>query len=525
MNSLETFIILMFAAVLLVGLAQKLKLPYPIALVLGGTAIGFIPGLHSIQFDPDTLLIIVLPPVLYYSAFGISFREFMYNWRDIFSLALVLVAITTLIIGIFFKYLFPDLPWALAFAFGAIVSPPDATATSVILKRFDIQPRLLALLEGESLVNDASALLLYKFAIIALLSGSFSLSEVGIQFIQIVCGGILVGVVLGFLLQHFSRKFLEPVLGVVFSFTIPYITFISANFMHVSSVLSVVVNGIIGSRILLKHHSSLRRVLGFATWDIFIILLNCFVFILIGLQLREITYVLNLNQITLLIGYAFLITFVLNVVRMVWVYAKSGLSYLKARNQPQSSYARSQMFREATLIGWSGMRGIVSLIAALALPFTGANGLPMEGRDEVIFITFVVILLTLLIPSLTLSKLVDWLKIHEPPHRESEVNARQQLAKIAKAELHQLLISTFIDRRDYDFLKTYFFAQSKVHEMSHHEGHHLRNTELARRKVIQAQRNLLVQMWNMGKIDDKCLNHLEQELDMIDVHVARAELK
>lgn len=527
MNSLDTIIILMFAAVLLVGMAQRLKIAYPIALVLGGTAIGFIPGLQSIQFDPEKLLIIVLPPILYYSAFGLSFWEFMHHWRDIFSLALGLVVVTTLVVGVLFKWLFPEISWALAFAFGAIVSPPDATATSTILKRFDISPHLVALLEGESLVNDASALLLYKLAIIALFSGTFSFVDVSIIFFQIVCGGIAVGIILGFVLQLFSRRFLEPVLGVIFSFTIPYITFISANFFHVSGVLAVVANGLIGSRILILHHSSLRRVLGYASWDTFIILLNCLIFSLIGLQLKVITNVLDFNQIAWLLGVAVFITFILILVRMAWVYAKCCISYIRASSRRQASEDSLQIFREGTLIGWSGMRGIVSLIAALALPLAGPDGLPLEGRDEIVFITFIVILLTLLIPGLTLSRLVNWLKIYQINSKDiaNEVDMRRRLARIAATELNELLVTSKINKEEFEFLKSYFRAQSKVHEMSHSEAHHLKNIEVARRKVIRAQKILLVTMWRRRKIDDKCLLHLEHELDMIEVHVARAELK
>lgn len=233
MESFQILIVLIFLAAFLVGLAQKIRIPYPIALVLGGTAIGFIPNLQAISFDPNLILVIVLPPILYYAAFGISFREFRNNLKEIFSLAIGLVVITTMIIAFLFKWLFPDLPWALAFAFGAIVSPPDSVATTTILKRFAISPRLLAILEGESLINDASALLLYKLAVVAILTSTFSFFDAGLELFKIVSGGTIVGVVLGFLLQNLSRKLLDPISGVLFSITIPYITYISADALGV----------------------------------------------------------------------------------------------------------------------------------------------------------------------------------------------------------------------------------------------------------------------------------------------------
>lgn len=500
MENLQTISLLLFAAVLLVGLAQKLRIPYPIVLVLGGTAIGFIPGLPVIDFNPNIILMMVLPPILYYAAFGIAFREFQHNWKEIFSLALGLVLFTTLIIGVIFKWMFPELPWALAFAFGAIVSPPDAISATTILKRFSISPRLISLLEGESLINDASAIVLYKMAVVALLSGSFSLKEGGMEFLQQVLGGMTLGFVSGFALQMLSRRYLEPVVGIIFSFTIPYSTFVIANLMNVSGVIAVVVNGLIGSRMLVTHHSSLRRVLGYAFWDIFIILLNCFVFILIGLQLKNITTGMTLEQIILYSGYALFITLAMIIIRFVWVFARV------------SSHPRN-----ATIIGWSGMRGIISLAIALGLPF-------VEGRNEVIFITFVVILATLLIPGFTLPTLIHWLKIKKhSPHAELQ-RIRKHLAKTAEKKLHHFLLVKNIDNSEYDLLQTYFTSQHRVLEMSHPANDKIQKIELVRQEIIQSQRTELIELWKKKEIDDLILTHLEQELDLVEVHIARAEL-
>jgi monovalent cation/hydrogen antiporter len=331
LTPLETIFVLLFVAVLLVGFAQSIRIPYPIALVIGGMFIGFIPNLPPMYLDPKTILFIVLPPMLYYASVGISFREFRRNWVNIFSLALGLVAFTTLVIGVLFKWMFPQYSWALAFAFGAIVSPPDAVSATAILRRFAISPRLDYLLEGESLVNDASAIVLYKIAVTALLSGTFSLMEGGIEFIREVSVGVLTGLTLGYLMQIFSRRYLEPVLGVIFSFTIPFSTYLVANLFGGSGVLAVVVTGVLGARILLMHRSSLRRVLGFANWDVLIVLLNCFVFILIGLQLRIISQTMTKEQLLLYTGYAFLTAFVMMLVRMFWVYAHAAAAYLEAQ--------------------------------------------------------------------------------------------------------------------------------------------------------------------------------------------------
>ena len=519
MENLDIIFFLLLSAVLLVGLAQKIDVPYPIILILGGAAISFIPGLDNIYFNPNFVLLIFLPPILYYSAFGISFREFQRSWKNIFSLALGLVALTTLVVGVIFKWLFPQFSWPLAFAFGAIISPPDAVAVTSILKRFAINSRLIALLEGESLVNDASAIVIYKIAMVALLTGSLSLSEGFLEFIYVVMGGIFVGALLGLVFQEFSRRYLEPVLGVVFSFTIPYVTYILADWLAVSGVLAVVVNGLIGARLLHIHHSSLRRILGYAAWDILIILLNCLVFILIGLQVRTIANKLGLNEIMFYSGYALLIAFAMAVVRLIWVYARASVSYMKAsRHLPQ-------VLREAALVGWAGMRGIVSLAVALALPFTLPSGMPLEGRNEVVFITFMVILITLLIPGLTLPLLIRWLKLQAFDKESPEQKVRTQLARHAEEKINLLLKLNRINQKEYRFLKIYFHSQHKALELAHVAEQNLSTIELARREIIHFQRSKLIEIWKMHELDDTHLLHLENELDMLETHTARAELK
>lgn len=525
MENIEIIFFLLFSAVLLVGIAQKIHVPYPIILILGGAAISFIPGIDNIYFDPNVILMVFLPPILHYSAFGISFREFQRNWSNIFSLALGLVALTTLVIGVIFKGMFPQFPWALAFAFGAIVSPPDAVVVTSILKRFDLNSRLIALLEGESLINDASAIVIYKMTMVALLTGSLSLGEGSLEFLYVVVGGVIVGIVFGYLFHVFSRRYLEPVLGVVFSFTIPYVTYIVADILAVSGVLAVVVNGLIGARVIHTHHSSLRRVLGYAIWDILIILLNCLVFILIGLQVRTIAGKMTLDQMVAYSGYSLLIAFAMVVVRMMWVYGRAAIFYCRALHLRDASQICPQILKEAAIIGWTGMRGIVSLAVALALPFTLPNGMPLEGRNEVIFITFVVILITLLIPGLTLPMLIRWLQLYPMGKDVDEKKVRNKLAGYTEEMVGTLLESNIINQRESKFLKTYFRSQQKVLELAHGIEDNLSNIELARRKVIHFQRLMLIEIWKRHEIDDKLLNHLENELDMLETHIARAELK
>lgn len=525
MANFDTFIVCMFIAAILVGISQKIHIPYPIALIMGGTAMGFLPKDHPNFFDPNLILVVVLPPILYYAAFGISFREFKNNWKGILSLALGLVAFTTLVIGLIFKWLFPDLPWALAFAFGAIVSPPDAVAATTILKRFSINNKLLALLEGESLINDASAIVLYRLAVAALLSGAFSFAEATADFGMTVVGGIAVGLIFGYILQNFSRYYLDPVVGVIFSFSIPYVTYIAADYIGGSGVLAVVTNGLMGSQMLLRHHSSQRRIVGFAAWDIFTILLNCFVFILIGLQLRSLTSTMTIQQMLLYTAYAILIFICMIAIRMLWAYAKSGISYLKALKSRKADTVCPQILREAAIVGWAGMRGIVSLAAALALPLTFPNGMPLEGRSEVIFITFVVILLSLLIPGLTLPAFIKWLEIPPQPKNANILKVRKQLWKVADETIDHLHTSGKINNSEFSFLSAYFNMQHRALEVGSSSHKKMQNLELARSSIIQGQRKKLFEIWENFEIDDALLNQLEHELDLEQTRLARAELK
>jgi len=523
MDTLQVVVTLMFFAAILVGVARKLNIPYPIALVFGGALLGFMPGLPSITFDPNTVLLVVLPPILYYGAFGISFRDFSRNWKEIFSLAITLVVVTTLIVGMLFKWLLPQFPWPLAFAFGAIVSPPDAVAATAVLKRFKIGNRLSAVLEGESLVNDASALVLYRMAVLALLSGSFSIAEGSLEFLKVVTGGIGLGLALGSLIQRFSSQYLEPVVGVLFSFTIPYIVYIIADSLDVSGVLAVVVVGLIGSRFLISHRSPLRRVLGYVTWDIWVIVLNCLVFIMIGLQLRNITKVMTAEEIWRLFGYSVLVTFAIVAVRFLWIMGRFGVTYLKALYRPHADKICPEILREGVILAWSSMRGIVSLTAALALPLTLPGGEAIDGRDEVIFMTFNVILLTLVIPGLTLPFLIRALNVQSDREDEDTRRVSKQLSKVADDKLNKLHTTEAITQEEFDFLRTYFKLQRRLLGFTH-SSPQMHNIDTARHQVIQEQRKHLLSMWKRREIGDQLLLLIEQQLDTEEAHIVRADL-
>lgn len=516
MDILVTFIFLMGVALVLVGLSLKIKIPYPLFLIIGGAFLGFTPGLRELYFDPSSILLIVLPPALYYAAYNIPFKEFKRHINDILWLALGLVLITTLIIGILFKWFFPEIPWAVAFAFGAIISPPDAIAATAIMRRFAISPRLLAIAEGESLINDATALLLYRLALTALFAGTFSFLDANVEFIKIALGGLLVGLAAGYLFHLFSSHFFNPVLAVAFSFIIPYITYIIADDLQVSGVLAVVVCGLLGSHFLPTHFSAQTRVLGWASWDIFMILMNAFVFILIGIELHQVVKTLSIEQMLLYLVYGMIITIALVVIRFFWIYLRS-----RALCKCVTLEERRHIMNESAILSWSGMRGIVSLTAALALPYYLSNQQPLPGRELVILLVFIVTLLTLLIPGLTLSALIRYLKIHIREASNTKI-IREDLIKIAEEELKTLLQNQKIDKEEHEFLLTYFKTRHRMLEISSKNLTTFSSVESARTLILHKKRQHLLKMWKNNEINDHLLHVLEREIDLEEDHSARA---
>lgn len=517
MNPVDSFVLLMFIAVLLVGVAYKIKVPYPLILVVGGAVCGFIPDITLLSFDPSILLKIVLPPLLFHASYALPYKQFIHYLRDILAAGIWLVFFTTLVVAVVFKWLFPDFPWALAFAFGALISPPDATAATTILKRFSISSRLRTILEGESLINDATALIIYRFAILALLTGTFTPSEASLQFLYVSGVGVALGLALGYLLNKIA-SYLHPVVSVAHSFVIPYLTFFLADALGASGVLAVVACGLLGARMLIPYFTPLSRVLAWTAWDIFIILLNCFIFILIGMEFRLIVAQMPLHEIGVLAGYGALLTVAIVLTRYFWIYYRRGLFHYRARKDPVRLAQSKVYLVHAVISGWAGMRGIVSLTAALALPATLADGALLEGRDTVIFLTFEIIVLTLLVPGLTLPWLIGALKIQPVNHEKEMAWARKNLAQVAQMEIQNLYQKKELNEEEKELLFTYFNARHNVLILP--EEHKI---EVARHGVVQQQRTRLLEMWKQEELDETVVNYLERELDIEEAHLAHRE--
>ena len=507
MNLLEIVIFLLLCAVALGWVSRRAGLPYPIALVLGGGALGFIPKLPQLEFDPQFLLVLVLPPILYQAALLTSWRDFKANLRPIGLLAIGLVIVTTLAVGAGLKFLIPDIPWAVAFAFGAIVSPPDAVAATAILSKINMPRRIVTVLEGESLVNDASGLVLYKFAVAAALSGMFSLSEAAVQFVLVSIGGIAIGMLLAGVFVAIHRFLGDPFIEVLLSLSVPYLAYVAAESVHVSGVLAVVAAGLLRGRYSPKMVSAEMRILARSAWNILVFMLNSLIFILIGLQLSGVIARLEGYTGWELAAHALAVSMLAILVRFGWVYFAEYLPAWLGRLTGKK--ASPPLPGEAFIVSWCGMRGIVSLAAALALPPEIAY------RDLLVFFTFVVILVTLVVQGLTLAPLIRRLSLGTDHSTRDELRlARTAMGKAALEALERAAEDTAAQPELLERIRAELgermAAASPLAQMS--DSSHAQSTRV-RLAAVRAAREELIRLWQDGSISDEVLHHIEEELD------------
>ncbi|MCS3529296.1 Na+/H+ antiporter [Chryseobacterium sp. JUb7] len=428
------YLSLIVAIILLIMLANKIKVAYPVLLVLAGLMISFIPGIPMIRIDPELIFIIFLPPLLYEAAWSISWKE-LWKWRRIIgSFAFVVVFLTAISVAFVANYFIPGFSLALGFLLGGIVSPPDAVSASAILKFVKIPKRMSSILEGESLLNDASSLIIFRFAMIAVATGQFIWYEAALNFSWMVIGGIGIGLLIGWLFMK-GQKYLptDANMDTILTIVAPYVMYMAAEEVHSSGVLAVVSGGLLLSNHRHTFLSTSSRIRGVNVWESLAFVLNGLVFVLIGLDLPEITSGLEGVSLSSAIGYGLLVTAVLVVVRILSAYG-AVIVTLVARNYINVADTRSPGFKAPIIMGWTGMRGVVSLAAALSIPtqlYAGGPGFPQ--RNLILFITFIVILTTLLVQGLTLPYLIK--KVNMPsfddhlPDDEADELLKREMAK------------------------------------------------------------------------------------------------
>jgi CPA1 family monovalent cation:H+ antiporter len=518
---LQVVLFLMLFAVALGWVARHFKFPYPIALVIGGGMLGFVPRLPQPQFDPQFVLVLVLPPILYQAALLTSWREFKANIRPIGLLAIGLVLATTLAVGATLKLLIPDIPWAAAFTLGAIVSPPDAVAATAILSRLNMPRQVVTILEGESLVNDATGLVIYKFAVAAVLTGVFSLWQGSVEFVWVAGGGIVIGFLMGQLFVFIHRYLGDAFIEVLTTLAVPYVAYILAESLHVpgsssgaSGVLAVVAAGIVRGRYAPEIVSAEMRIIARSVWNLLVFVLNSLVFILIGMQLSAIVARLTDYTVAQLFFYGTFVSAVAIVVRFAWVYPAIYLPLVLRTMLGQSVPPPRE--GEVFIMSWCGMRGIVSLAAALALPQVLMDGSPFPERDLIIFLTFVVIAVTLVIQGLSLKPLIRRLQVGKDwSLQEEQQRAKMALGKAAIAAIDAVVAKDGISNELAERIRAEFAEQITL---AVPEGLVLRHSgaddaKRLRAAAVKAERQELIRLWRENLISDEVLHKIEEHLD------------
>jgi monovalent cation/hydrogen antiporter len=523
--TLELMVGLLLAVVVLATVARRLNVPYPILLVLGGLGLALIPQVPQVSLNPDVVLLLFLPPLLYSAAFDISFREFRRYKRAIGQLSVLLVLVTVLAVGFTVHALVPGVPWAVAFALGAVLSPTDAVAASAIATRLGLPRQLSAIIEGESLVNDATALVAYRFAVVAVSTGAFSWRDAALTFVAVALGGVAVGFLFCWLTVQLSKRIRDPFIFILFTLVCPYLVWLPAESLRVSGVLAVVTAGLITAYHAPTALKAATRLPADAVWQTWVLLLNGLAFILLGLQLRTVLAGFMEGSLVFVVGLGILISLVVMVLRLGWVFPAA---YLPRVLIPAIGRADPMPPPSALLvIGWAGMRGVVSLATALALPLTTANGQPFPYRGELIFLAFVVVLVTLVVEGLTLGPLIRRLGLNGDggASEREETGARLAVVKAGQARVAELLEEPWLPRARAEALSRSLeerrlrleakVAQGDAVEKGTGDGYRRLMLEL-----INAQRGELVRLRNEGVIGDEVLHRIESQLDVEEARVS-----
>jgi CPA1 family monovalent cation:H+ antiporter len=521
MQDFETFILVLFVSVAgLNVLARRVDVPYPITLVLGGLALGVVPGMPRIELEPQLVLLIFLPPLLYAAAFFSDLRALRSELRPISTLAIGLVAATTAAVAVLAHGVI-GISWPMAFALGAIVSPTDPIAATTVLRRLGAPRRLVNIVEGESLVNDATALVAYRVAVTAALGGSFSLVDAGLKFVGSAAGGIAIGLAVGWAVGEIRRRLNDTTTEVTISLLTAYAAFIPAERLGVSGVLAAVACGIyLGWRAHI-FASPQTRLESFGLWEILVFLLNATLFILIGLQLPVIVDGLHGRTTGELLGWSALICAAVIGMRFVWLFTVTYL--IRALDRRPQQRDRRVGARLRVVSAWSGMRGAVSLAAALALPLRTDAGAPLPDRDLILFITFAVIVVTLVGQGLTLPALIRRLGVGESAGEEEaeEIRARLAAARAALDRIEEVegdseYLSETLDRVRglYDFRYRRF--KTRAGYLDDEDGIEDRSHSYQRlmHELYAAQREAVVLLRNSGEISNAVMHRIERELDL-----------
>lgn len=524
MENIGLIVLLLFGVAFLGVLTNRFKFPFPIALVLSGLAISLIPDLPVISLNPEIVFVVFLPPLLYSSAWNTSWHDFKANRRSISLAAIGLVLFTTAAVAAAAHYFITDISWPLAFLLGAIVSPPDAVAASSVTKGLGLSPRLIAILEGESLVNDASGLIAFKYALAAVTAGNFVFWEAGIDFFKVVIAGVVIGIAVGYLLYLIHKNFIcDPVIETTLTFLTPFASYLIAEHFHFSGVLAVVSTGLYLSFRSATIFSNETRMMTYAVWDVVMYILNGLIFILIGLQLKSVMQGIKEYSTYELVLYGLVVSFVTIIVRFIWIIPGALFPKVFRAREKISGYEDAFNPRNLVVFGWAGMRGVVSMAAALSLPLLLPNGTAFPHRNLIIYITFCVILSTLVLLGFTLPWVIKKLKIEPYSIAAEEYDVRTKVVNETIAYIEENLSQTkdellhnikskyevkYNRLQKTDLPANYFGGKEVVVNNIFNEFSQLQID------LIGVERQTLEQMHRSGDASEEIIRKIEKELDL-----------
>ncbi len=517
LHQLEIIILLLAVVLILTTVARRILIPYPILLVIGGLVLAVVPGLPIVTLNPDLVFLVFLPPILWAAAYFTSLRDFRDNLRPISLLAVGLVLVTTAAVATV-AHAFLGFGWAEAIVLGAIVSPPDAVSATAIGKRLSMPRRIVTILEGESLVNDATALVLYRAAVAAVVSGGFVLGVTLVQFVYAAVVGIAVGLLVGWLTRWALHVICDSFTEIAVTLLAPYVAWVAGESLHASAVLSCVAGGLYLRQHFSRVVAPTTRIQGRAVWDLVVFLLNGVIFILIGLQLGALRAAIPPDRVGPLLVGGVLISVTAILVRLGWV----PMIAVIPRYLSSALRARDPLppWPHLFLVGWTGMRGIVTLAAAMALPVSTHTGQPFPFRTEIILLSFTVILVTLVCQGLTLAPLIRRLGISDGPEGErEEMHAREQAAKAALSRLSALSQQEWPKPHHVEQLQSHYGRRRRRFALDTEiDSECKKETSDAllrlREETLAAERSALIQLRDDGTISDEVLHRLEQELDV-----------
>ena len=533
MQGLELAVVLLAVAAALRVLAGRLNLPHPVLLVLGGLVLAAIPGLPRIGFEPETLFLLFVPPLLYLAAFTTSLRDFRAQIWPIARYGTVVVLLSIAAVAAVAHTLLPEITWPAAFVLGAIVSPPDPVAAVAVMRRLGAPRRIVTLLEGEGLVNDATALVAYRIGVAAVVTGSFSPGRAALQLLVTGVGGAAVGLAIGWLIGQVRRRMPKfPIVENTISLLSPFLAYIPADWLGLSGILAVVAVGLYLGRQGPRIVSAATRVQAESMWSMIQFLLESFIFMMIGLELPYVLRALRSHTLAELAGYGAVVALTAIVVRLVYTFAAALLLRMNRRRHGQPA---EPSWREATFIGWTAMRGGDSLVIALALPLGSASGQPFPARELIIFLTFAVIFDTLVLQGLTLKPLLRWLGLKDGGELDDEeAHARRVAAEVGLRRLNEEGrrdgvepdILSYLRRKYAGRLDRWSVRDREAHGAEDPEHRALAGRDGAgaeraassyrrlRSAMIDAERRAVVGLRDQGVIGDEVLRRVQRDLDL-----------